>query len=170
MKKKDILVSLAIIAAAGLTLLFYSQRTGYVGIDAGGAQAVLQLKQNWLGHKTITSGDKPAAISARIYRPQCLSLSMGQDEHAWKMESYGPWGECSTINVKNKETTVLKFGPPFLIKPAVHRSSPQIRTIDFSIIGRAGEKYQYNRSAPAPKIKIIDEQGNVLATGNFGFG
>jgi len=62
MKKKDIWISLAVIAAAGLTLLFYSWRTGYVGIDAGGANAVLRLRNNWLGHTTVTSSDEAAAI------------------------------------------------------------------------------------------------------------
>ena len=90
MKKKDILISLAIIAAAGLTFLYYSQRKGYVGINAGGADAVLQLNSNWLVHTTITSGDEPAVIGARIYRPQFLSLSTGQDGHTWRIESRGP--------------------------------------------------------------------------------
>ena len=64
MKKKDTLISLAIIAASGLTLLYYSQRKGYVGIDAGGADAVLELKSNWLVQKTINSSTEPAAIGA----------------------------------------------------------------------------------------------------------
>ena len=46
MKKKDIWISLTIIAAAGLTLLFYTKRKGFVRIDAGSANAVLQLRSN----------------------------------------------------------------------------------------------------------------------------
>ena len=118
MKKKDIWVSLVIIAAAGLTLLFYLQRKGYVGIDAGGANAVLQLRNNWLGHESITSGDEPAVVSARIYRPQFLSLSIGQGGHTWKIDSRGPWGNLARIKVRNNEARAIRLGPPFLIKPA----------------------------------------------------
>ena len=77
MKKKDVLISLAIIAASGLVFLYYSQRKGFVGIDAGGADAVLQLQSRWFTSTRIASGDLPAAINARTYRPQLLSLLHG---------------------------------------------------------------------------------------------
>jgi hypothetical protein len=174
MKKKDIWISLAIIAATGLTLLFYSQRKGYVGIDADGAEAVLRLRNNWFGHKTITSGAEPAAISARIYRPQFLSLSMGQGGHTWKIESWGSWGNLSKIKVRNNEATAIRLGPPFLIKPEVHKSS-SILSIGFAIVGQAGEQYQNfitknNRAVTGAKISIFDETGNILESGNFKYG
>lgn len=174
MKKKDTWISLAIIAAAGLTLLFYSQRKGYVGIDAGGANAVLRLQNNWFGHKTITSGAEPAAIGARIYRPQFLSLSIGQGGHTWKIESFGSWGDLSKIKVRNNEATAIRIGPPFLIKPQVHKNS-SIISIGYFIIGRAGEQYRNfitkdNRAATGAEIRIFDEAGNVLESGKFKYG
>lgn len=78
MKKNDIWISLAIITAAGLVLLFYTQRKGFVGIDAGGADTVLELNSSWIAQTTITSAVEPAKIGARIYRPKILSLSMKQ--------------------------------------------------------------------------------------------
>jgi len=174
MKKKDIWISLAIIAAAGLTLLFYSQRKGYVGIDAGGANAVLQLRSNWLGHKTITSGAKPSAIAARIYRPLFLGLSKNHDGYLWKIESRGPWGNLSKIKVRNDEATAIRLGPPFLIKPEVHKYSSSI-SIGYAIIGQAGEQYQNlitknNQAVIGAKLKILDETGNVIESGSFKYG
>lgn len=174
MKKKDLWISLAIIAAAGLTLLFYSQRKGYVGIDAGGANAMLRLRNNWFGHKTITSGAEPAAIGARIYRPQFLSLSMEQGGHKWTIESRGPWGNLSKINVRNNEATPIRLGPPFLVKPVVKKNS-SILSIGYSIIGQAGEQYQNfltkdNRAVTGAKIKIVDETGNIRESGSFKYG
>ena len=174
MKKKDIWVSLAIIAAAGLTLLFYSQRTGYVGIDAGGANFVLRLRNNWLGHESITSGAEPAAIGARIYRPQFLSLSIGQGGHTWKIDSCGPWGNLARIKVRNNEATAIRLGAPFLIKPVVKKTG-SILSIGFAIIGQAGEQYQNfitkdNGAVTGAKITIIDEAGNVLESGHFKYG
>ena len=174
MKKKDILISLAIIAASGLALLYYSQRKGFVGIDAGGAEAVLHLRSSWLTSARITSGNEPAAIGARMYRPQSLSLSMGQDGQIWRIESYGPWSDLSKIKVRNNEATAIKLGPPFLIKPKV-RKKGSIISIDYAIIGRAGEQYRNfitknNEAITRPKIKIVDETGKVLKSGRFGYG
>jgi len=174
MKKKDILISLAIITASGLTLLYYSQRKGYVGIDAGGAEAVLQLNSSWLTSARIASGDEPAAIGARIYRPRSLSLTMRQDGHTWRIESRGPWADLSKIKVRNNEATAIRLGPPFRIKPQVNKNG-SIISIDYAIIGQAGEKYRSfitkdNRPVTGAKIKIVDETGKVLKSGSFQYG
>ena len=174
MKKKDILISLAIIAASGLTLLYYSQRKGFVGIDAGGAEALLQLQSSWLTTARIASGDEPAKIGAWIYRPQFMSLSMGQDGHTWRIESRGPWSDLSKIKVRKNEATAIKLGPPFLIKPEVKKNG-SILSIDYAIIGQAGEKYQNfitkdDQAVTRPKIKIVDETGTVLKSGSFEYG
>jgi len=174
MKKKDIWISLAIIACSGLALLYYTQRKGYVGIDAGGADAVLQLNSSLFANTTINSGAEPAAISARIHRPQFLSLSMNQDGHTWKIESRGPWGDLSKIKVRNDEATALRLGPPFLIKPKI-RKNESLLYIDYAIIGQAGEQYENfitknNRAVTGAKIKIVDETGNVLESGKFKYG
>jgi len=174
MKKKDILISLAIIAASGLTLLYYSQRKGYVGIDAGGTEAVLQLNSSWLTSARIASGDEPAAIGARIYRPRSLSLTMRQEGHTWRIESRGPWADLSKIKVRNNEATAIRLGPPFRIKPQVNKNG-SIISIDYAIIGQADEKYQSfitkdNRAVIGAKIKIVDETGNILKSGSFQYG
>jgi hypothetical protein len=174
MKKKDILISLAIIAVSGLTLLFYMQRKGFVGIDAGGANALLHLNSSWLTSAIIASGSEPAKIGARIYRPQFLSLSMGQAGHTWKIESRGPWGNLSKIKVRNNEATAIRLGPPFLIKAEINKNS-SIISIGYAIIGQAGEQYENlitkdNRTVTGAKIKIVDETGNVLKSGSFEFG
>lgn len=174
MKKKDILISLAIIAVSGLALLYYSQRKGFVGIDAGGAEAVLHLNSSWLTSARIASGKEPAAIGARIYRPQLLSLSMGQNGQTWRIESYGPWSGLSKIKVRNNEATAIRLGPPFRIRPVVKKNG-SIISIDYAIIGQAGEQYQNfitkdNRAVTGAKVKIVDEAGNVLKSGIFPYG
>ncbi len=177
MKKRDIWISVAIIAAAVLLLYSYSQgksQKGQIKIDAGGAAAKLQLAGGLFDKATISSGAEPTKVSARAHRPQHLSLSMKQGGDTWQIDSRGPWGKLSKISVNNNDTTVLKLGPPFLIKPGVRKSGSNV-SIDFAIIGQASEQYQSvirknNRSVPAPKAKIIDETGNVLASGKFEYG
>jgi hypothetical protein len=174
MKKKDILISLAIIAGSGLTFLYYSQRKGFVGIDAGGVNSLFHLGSNWFTSAIIASGGEPAAIGARTYRPQLLSLSTGQGGHTWRIESRGPWGDLSRIKIRNNEATAIRLGPPFLIKPEVNKNG-SIISIGYAIIGRAGEQYENfitkdNQAVTGAKLKIVDETGNVLKSGSFKYG
>jgi hypothetical protein len=174
MKKRDIWISVAIIAAAVLLLFSYSHGKGQIKIDSGGAVTTLRLSNNWLSKATIGSGAQPSTVSARLHRPQWLKVSMQQGSDTWRLESRGPWGGLSTISVKNNDTTVLKLGPPFQIKPKVQNTGSRV-SIDFNIIGKAGEHYRNvitrtNQRVPAPKVKIIDEVGNVLASGKFEYG
>ena len=174
MKKRDIWISLAIIAVAVLLLLISLQKKGQIKIDAGGAVAAMQANSNWLGKTMIISEDRPCEVSARLHRPRWLKLSVQQGTDTWRLESRGPWGDLSTIRVKSNDTTVLKLGPPFRIKPKVRFTGTKV-SIDFNIIGQAGEHYrnsiiQNNKRAPAPKVKIIDRDGSVLARGKFAYG
>ena len=172
MKKRDIWISVAIIAAACLAFCFYSQQKGYIRIDGSGAE--LQLGSGLFSTTKITSGLQPVALRARGYRPKRLSIAMKENGNTWRIDSRGPWGDLSRVKVKNDETTVLKLGPPLLIKPKVHQSGSRA-SIDFSIIGQAGEHYgnsimKNNRRVSAPKLKIVDETGEVLASGKFAYG
>lgn len=178
MKKKDIWISTAIISAAALVFCYYSLANsltkGSIKIDSGGAMAKLQLRSIWFSQEKTTIGQEPATVNARIHKPEQLSISMGQEGHTWKMDSRGPWGNLSRIKVKNDKTTVLRLGPPFLIKPRVSKSGSYL-SIDFAIIGQAGEQYQSfvkkdNRTITGAKLKIVDKAGNVLMNDKFKYG
>jgi len=174
MKKKDIWISVAIVVASALVFYFYTQREGYVQIDAGGADAILTLRSGLLSNATISSREEPSALSARAHNPRFLSISMKQDGQTWQIESRGPWADLSKIRIKGNQTTTLRLGPPFLIEPSVSRSSSSV-SIDFAVIGQAGEQYQKfvtrdNRTVADAKATIVDEAGNVLATGKFRYG
>ena len=172
MKKKDVWISVAIIAAACLAFYFFSQQKGHIRIEGSGAE--LLLGSGLFSEARIKSGQEPVALRAREYRPKRLSIAMKENGNTWRIDSRGPWGNLSQIEVKNDQTSVLKLGPPLLIKPKVHRSGSRA-SIDFSIIGQAGERYgnsimKNNRRVSAPKLKIVDETGTVLASGKFEYG
>jgi len=174
MKKRDIWISVAIIALAVLLLYFYSRGQGRIKIDAGGAVATLQLHSGWFGKATISSEAEPTTVNSRIQRPEHLSLLMKQDSNTWRIDSRGPWGKLSKIKVNSNDTTVLKLGPPFFIKPKVRKSGSNV-SIDFAIIGQASEQYQNfarknNRAVPAAKANIVDETGKIIASGKFEYG
>ena len=176
MKKRDILISIAIIAAAFLFLFSHSRGKGQIEIDAGDADATLRLRHDWFPKDVLIKSEYEPVVKMRagVYRPKRLSISTKQDDDTWLLYCSGPWGELSTIKMKNNETTVIKLGPPFQIEPKVQYAGSRI-FIDFDIIGKAGEHYNgvvmlNNKRLPAPKVKIIDEAGNLLASGNFEYG
>lgn len=174
MKKKDIGISLAIIACSASLVYYYTQGKGYIEIDTGGVDATLQLRNSFLGHVTVHSGVEPAEARAIIHRPRHLKMEIKRDGHNYQIDSDGPWGSLSKINLNKNKTTLLRFGPPFVIKPDVHNKGNHI-SIDFSILGQAGEQYRKyalknNRRISGAKLKIIDEEGNVLENGKFRYG
>jgi len=174
MKKKDIFISLAIIGAAALTLWVCLRTKGHVRIDAGGADAELQVQNGWFARATITSGEGPPEVGARVYNARRLSISTKQNGQTWQIECLGPWGNLSRIKVKNNETTELRLGPPFLVRPGISRRGSDV-SIDYTIIGQAGEHYQSfatkdGGAMRGAKINIVDEAGNVLNSGRFEYG
>jgi len=173
MKKRDIRITLIIIAASLCIFYLYyftnSLVNGYIEIDAGGADAVLQLRSGFLGSETISSKSEPIQVNNRILKPKALTLSKFQDNNGTNLSCYGPWGNISKIRIKNNETTKIRLGQPLLIKPSISNVGGYV-SIGFSIVGHAGEIYEIARTEPVPKIKIIDEQGNTLASGNFAYG
>ena len=174
MKKKDILISLAIIGAAILAAWVCLQGKGYVRIDAGGAAAELQLQNAWFTGTTITSGGRTTQTGARSYKARRLNILQKQNGQDWRIESVGPWGELSRIKVRRSETTELRLGPPFAVRPQVSRSG-SVLSVGYSIVGQAGEQYRSfaardGRAVPGAKITILDEAGNMLETGQFSYG
>jgi len=174
MKRKYIWISIAIVATACLAFYFWPRQIGYIKIDASGATATLQLRGGLFSKKTVTSGAQSAAVRAGLHDPQRLYLRREQNGDTWQIDSRGPWGKLARIKVEKNETTVLKLGPPLLIKPGVSSRGSQV-LIDFSIIGQAEERYgnvitKNGRRASTPGLKIMDKAGNVLAAGKFEYG
>jgi len=176
MNKRVLWILVAVIAAGALVLILVSNLSskGRIKIDAGGAEAKLQLAGGLFSKAAISSGAELTKVGAQTYQPESLSISMQQGSDLWQIEKSGSWGKLSTIEVKNNETAVLRLGPPFIIKPGINKSGSTV-SINFAIIGQAGEQYQNyakknNSRVPAPKAKIVDEAGNVLASGRFEYG
>ncbi|MCJ7676023.1 MAG: hypothetical protein MUO33_12855 [Sedimentisphaerales bacterium] len=174
MKKTDIWISVGIIAVAVAAFYFYTQRKGYIKVDAGGASASLQLRSGWLSKATISSDSGAVAVPARACRPEQLRITKKENGSTWQLDTTGPWADLAQIKVKNRQTTLLRLGPPFLIRPTIQRSGSDV-SIGLSIIGQAGEQYGVRatkdaKQLAAPAVKSVDESGKVLAAGKFAYG
>ncbi|MBN2133353.1 MAG: hypothetical protein JW741_27895 [Sedimentisphaerales bacterium] len=172
MKKRDILLAVGIIAVALLAVLFVSQRTGLVRIANPGVE--LELRGGLARHVTLRSSPKPREIRAGNYRPTHLTITQKQDGQTWELQSRGPWGQLGRIAVAGEQATTIDVGPPLQVKPEVTRMPGRV-FVGLSIYGQAGEKYRNTilrngRRASAPKVRIVDKTGKVLASGAFRYG
>ena len=99
---------------------------------------------------------------------------MNADGNKWLASFYGAQDVSSRITVTKGQTTTLKFGPPLNVKTEVESAGRQV-SIGLLITGQSGERYnpQLTKNGSfleAPKLKIVDEAGTVLASGKFEYG
>lgn len=172
MKKKSLLIALVIIVADAAAVLYFWQGKGHLALTSPGAE--LQLRGLFSSTVVIRSDSGPQKVAARVYRPSQLTLTGGRDGDTWQLQSQGPWNGLGKITVLPGKTTTVTLGAPLVIKPRASAGS-QRGFVDFGLYGQAGEKYsnvitRNGRRITAPAVRILDEQGNVLASGQFGYG
>ncbi len=172
MKKKTIYIAfvlLAVVLAIGFFL--NSKQSGYIEIEPHGYS--LNLRGGLFGSKTIWSSGEPEKIHIGTYKPSYANYFKEHNGERWQL--YCSLDDLPKIKVTKGETISLKFGPPLIVKADVKRSRDRV-TIAPSITGFAGEFYDLGvrkkneKRLPAPKFKIFDEAGNVLASGKFEYG
>jgi hypothetical protein len=154
------------------TFNYYVRGKGYISVDTPGV--ILNLYGGWLDEADVASDEGPAKVNARIYSPEYMLIEAKQNDDMWRINSSGQWGKLANIKVKNKETTRLELGPPFLIKTTVSKSDSLV-LINLLIIGRAGEHYsaaimRNGKTIARPELKIVDEAGKLLASDKFRYG
>jgi len=176
MMKKGVWIFALVTAAAIPAFWLYSQRQGYIKIDTPGFETDLNLHRSWWNKAATISADEPIKVCIGTYKPERAVLRLEKDEQTWwgLLCRRGPWGELSKINVAKGKTTILKLGPPLIVHTDVQRNN-QVVSIGLSLVGQAGEHWSaqvLTRQGPlaAPKFRIVDETGNVLAEGKFEYG
>lgn len=99
----------------------------------------------------------------------------------WMLEASGNTGKFQTFRIQPDETFAMDLAGPLTVKTDMQKQSSgwvfggKTVSIGFVIRGAGGEEYspgiqKNGNQVPAPKIKILDEQGEVLATGDFAYG
>jgi hypothetical protein len=150
---------------------------GYIsGVTASGVQVDLELRSTDASGRLIqVHGIVPRTEAApATYKPENIQIQGTKDGDKWQMVSRGPWGGLETIRVESGVTTELKVGPPLTVRTDVAAKDEGV-SVGLSIFGQAGERYhpgvqKNGERQPAPELKIVDEAGKVLATGNFAYG
>ena len=171
-RRRHVLIAEIILALALGSTLALAETKSHVLFTTPGAQ--LQLRYLLIKTMTIASSTQPIEIPARTYTPRRLTLTARKDDQTWQMTSQGPWGDMARIRVSSGATTPIRCGPPFRITPKTSVSNGQVN-VDFAILGQGGERYdkvitKNGQRVGAPRVKILDEQGKVLASGQFAYG
>ncbi len=175
MKRKTVLIGLIIVVAVVVLLrVLQSRGNGYIKINTPGIKTSMSLRRSWWSEQQVSSVVESVELSARKYWPRRISLAVQKGGNEWIVSGFGPWGELAKIDVKKGQTTVLKPGPPFLVKTNVRRKGQNL-TIGLLVIGQAGEHYSARvrtrrGTLPAPGLKIVDEGEKVLVSDKFQFG
>jgi hypothetical protein len=174
--KKIIVIPVIIVVLIGLTILYCSQQTGYIKIEAPGFETDLNLSSRW-GSKVISvSTSEPVGIRTGTYKPERIVVRLTKTSEQWWsiLCRREPWGKLARIEVAKGNTTTLKLGPPLEIRTdAQHRN--RTASIGLALVGQAGEHYSpevltHNGPLQAPAFTIVDESGQELATGKFEYG
>jgi len=173
--KKIIVIPVIVVVLIGLIIFYYSRQTGYVKLEIPGVTVNLRgLHGVFWKNLQIGPSTNPVKTHVGEYLAMSGILASNAGGDKWQVSFYAAQNSSSRITVSKGQTTTLKFGPPLNLKIEAKSASRQV-SIGLSITGQSGERYNprvtKNGSAlKAPKLQIIDEAGNVLASGNFEYG
>lgn len=115
-----------------------------------------------------SSGETRSPSSRRPVRRQTAGPLYEKDEdgNAWVLDLRGSRG----YRQGDEEP-----GPPIVVKTDVHRRSSREFSIGLVLTGQAGESYRpvvrrNGQARPAPRLKIVNEAGQVLVDDSFRYG
>lgn len=173
--RKIIVIPVIVVVLIGLILFYYSQQTGYVKLETPGVTVNLRgLHGVFWKNLQIGPSTDPVKTLVGQYQVWRGRLTMNAGGDKWQTSFYAAQDVSSIITVAKEQTTALKLGPPLHVKTEVEPMGRQV-SIGLSITGQSGERYnphitKNSKALEAPKLKIVDEAGNVLASGKFEYG
>ncbi len=171
MKKRDVYIAVGIVAAGLLALLLWDSKKGLIALDCPGAE--MKLASGVFGTTDLRPEDDAIEVEARAYRVTQLQITAKDGDDTWRIYADRPWGELEKITVSPGKTTRIKCGPPFTLRADVRRLGGSV-SVDYSIVGQAGENYarilKNGRPLGEPAVEILNEKGEKIAGGNFTYG
>lgn len=157
-------------AADGSTVALAPAEPKMGTLSAASSEASLELVSD-SGYYAL-SGKGPWELPEGSYSARSVAVTgKGKDGYTWKLASQGTTGKLASFDVKGGEATAFEAGAPVTLKAVPTRYAGSV-TVDFSMVGGAGEVYQSAslnnaRKVVMPSVKIVDRSGKVLSSGKF---
>ena len=158
---------------SALTLEEATPVLGSVRVQSTDAYA---LAWSQYGMQRIGGTTEPVKVPIGKYQTAAVLVSVKDSKGiVWKANSSSLPRELASFEVEEGRTTELAFGAPLTLTVDASENDAKQRSFGMSIVGVAGEKYSpsvtFNGNAtPAPGIRILGEDGKVLAAGAFSYG
>jgi hypothetical protein len=121
-------------------------------------------------------GGGPWTLPVGTYTLRDFHLEAADEAGAVWSLSGASWmaGRLAQFEIRASETTTIPAGPPLVLDTGVTWQG-DTASIDFTITGRAGERYagpatKDGQPRPAPKVTVVDRGGAELASGTFAYG
>ena len=129
--------------------------------------AVLLLIILWLFLKNPVPGSKPAG-STPVGGPSSSVSRTDANGVAWALDQAGG-------AIPSTEPNGPKAGPPIVVKTDVQKVGDREMSIGLVLEGQAGEQYRpvvKKNGSPlsAPRLRIVNEAGQVMAQDSFQYG
>lgn len=143
-------------------------------LDVGTQDIELELWSS-TGPHSLKGAEAPWELPVGDYMARGVTLRHKDEQGAeWTLSSSGQTGKLRSFEVREGETAAVEAGMPLKGKVEVQQFGGTAY-IGYSPVGRAGEEYsagasRNGRQQPAPKFKIFNEAGEVLASGAFEYG
>jgi len=169
------------VAQDGSSVTLDSQSPAMGKLDLGATQADLVVSSADTGIIRLRCAGQPCSLPIGKYQLQAVQLrAMDEKKVEWGLSSNVIRNNIEIAIDVNKPAT-LKLGPPLTMTVAERsdRNSLSGRIVSFNVTCKdaAGVEYQVGATrggtgnrAPAPSVKILDEAGAILSTGQFEYG
>jgi len=158
----------------GSTIKFDTYEPKMGTLDIGTAASLTLMSDT--GMHNLSGADGKWQVPEGRYTCQSLSITRTDAEgQVWTL-SRMDMGPLAKFEVRGGATTAFKIGPPLALKvDAVGPPSGGEIVLNLALAGNAGETYWVGLEKgglrlPAPKVKVLDASGKILAEGDSGFG
>lgn len=162
-------------AADGSTITF-NKTTAPMGAVAITAPGAIVRCDKMPGAYRLAMHGKPVPLPAGEYDVHGIQICTWNDDgFRYRLQCLSRPEEVNRLQIKEGETTTIQIGPPITVKANPKRKGDDI-VVDVEVWGAHGERY-FPYGIPdggplegKPGIKITDEDGAELASGNFEYG
>jgi hypothetical protein len=148
-------------------------RIGYVKTTAPGA--LLRFGSEAREFRVELHGDKAPLPVGEHLAFNIQTCTWDEEGHRYRVQCLNPPENWGSVEIKEGETTVLEFGPPLVIETDPVREGEDI-VVNVEVWGQYGERYFPYCLTDGGKlewrkdIRIFDEKGTELDSGNFEWG